>query len=214
MRFLHQVLLPYSRYWLVGLLLANLSVAALWAGRGVEPTDRPTQAQVPATLELIDATQVTLAPVATPLVCYAWGPFEDLADATRVKAQLPDEATDQRVISTEIPDDPDYLVFVDCGGSREQARRKMRELKELAIDSYVIARGDYVNTLSVGVFSRKNLAVAQRDRVEDLGYEVQLAEIPRSSKVHHLVARVDPDAARLSGKFVACDEIAPIQQFL
>ena len=58
------------------------------------------------------------------------------------------------------------------------------------IESGLIVRGPFTNTLSVGVFSRADRAALQQERVAKLGYEVGIEEIGRSYDVFHLEGQV------------------------
>jgi hypothetical protein len=154
---------------------------------------------------------VAEAPATEPhvqLVCHRWGPFNNVDDLADLQSRVDAAGGTSEIRGSVVANDPDYLVYVGRRGEAENARRTLQELKSQSIDSALIVRGPYNNTLSVGVFSRPDRADAQKQRVAELGYEVGIEEIDRSYEVFHLEARVPPEFAPGPAPNGPCADIA------
>jgi len=171
-------------------------------------------------LQLLADTRVASASATAPgaeaksdmqpmqMACLTWGPFTTKAELESVEAEIVAAGGQTRVTETTIPGRSDFLVYIGTPGKAENARRILEELKSQEIDSALITRGRFNNTLSVGVFSRRDRAEKQHDRVSKLGYEAGIREIDRSYNVFHLEARVIADFEPAVPPSGPCNEIA------
>ena len=160
---------------------------------------RGAPATVPAVPERLvepvdEAGQIELAaPDAAPLeTCAAIGPFETHDEAAAASARIESAGGETRIATESEVGEPDYFVYIEPAASRDLAHRIWQELVGQGIDAFVIPRGDRENGVSVGVFTIRELAVAQRDRVAELGYMVSLRAVRRSHVVYVVVARNPP----------------------
>ena len=115
--------------------------------------------------------------------CISVGPFPDLfvgQDAVdRINAiKLLVEMKALDVMTGE----SDYRVMMRPAASLQGAFRKLRELKSQGIDSYVITQGDDALSISLGVFSTEDAALALQARLMSEGYEVVVSGVPRLSR--------------------------------
>ncbi len=199
--------------WLGALILANL--AFIGVGFTFQRADgAPAEAEgTPATdlpgLRLVSemSLEAPVQPV-VPLSCRIWGPFNDPEALLEIQGLIEKAGGATQVHQTPVFNEPDYLVYVGQRGKAENARRVLEELKSQSIESALITRGPYNNTLSVGVFSRPARAEVQRQRVATLGYEVGIEEIDRSYQTYQLEARVPAGFEIPYGPGEACAEIA------
>lgn len=112
--------------------------------------------------------------------CSAIGPFGDVASGQDVQARLYAIELRAEVLSVDrFSGEFDYRVLIPPMSSLQQAFRHLRELKARDIDSYVITAGEHALGISLGVFSEENPANVVKDRFAQLGYEVNVVEIPR-----------------------------------
>ena len=202
------------RGWLwVGLAVlgaANLVVGAAWLGRDglvaagwlPEPTavriDLPAQtlppvldadsAVVQSTTPAVPGDLQPQPPAAQPRSCIALGPFDTLEETTAVGERIASAGGETAVVEETEVGEPDYLVYVEPAASRALAHRTWRELVAQGIDAFVIPRGERENGVSVGVFSRRELAEAQHDRVSELGFPVGTRTVLRSHVRYRLRA--------------------------
>ncbi|TNF88387.1 MAG: SPOR domain-containing protein [Gammaproteobacteria bacterium] len=154
------------------------------------------------------------ADAAEQLACRAWGPFANAEVLAPVRASVQEEDPAARVASFEIEAAPDYLVYLDSDNNLDNARRILKELESQGIDAYVIAGGEFVNSVSAGVFSNQAGAAGLVERLQDLGYSPAMQALERSQQVTYLLGRVNPDFQAGDAESVACEAIAQLQEFL
>jgi sporulation related protein len=215
-------LLPRSRIVLTGLVCANVCLAfALIAFQEPRPNDQSALLPLDNQLKLVEEAVPTpqgeaiasvpdLSQTSTPSVkssakeCRSWGPESDPLEFQGLQAQLSDLGGFPEIVEMQVQGKPDYLVYVANLGSRDNARRVSAELLSQNIESYLINRDDGSRILSVGVFSRAQLAQRQLKRVSDLGYAGQLEELPRAQVVYNLTAHVALDSDLYKTSTSAC----------
>lgn len=212
------------RGWLwVGLAVlgaANLVVGAAWLGRnglvaaGWLPEPAPVRIDLPAqTLPpVLDDADAAVAQSATPTApteprpqpppaqrrtCIVLGLFETREEATALGERIVSAGGETAVVEETEVGEPDYLVYVEPAASRALAHRTWRELVAQGIDAFVIPRGERENGVSVGVFSRRELAEAQHDRVSELGFSTATRTVARNHVRYRLQAWDAPDEAVL-----------------
>ena len=130
------------------------------------------------------------APPPTPepaSTCIVAGPFKDKPAAEALAARLEETGGSVRV-DTEVIVAQVYLVYV-VPATRQAALGTREKLKAQGVDAYVIPSGARKNGVSVGLFSVQELALAQRDRVAEMGYSVQMQSLPRTSQSYRVVGR-------------------------
>jgi hypothetical protein len=146
-------------------------------------------------------------------VCRVWGPFNDLAEAEAVAADLGLDGAAYQVVDEEITGSPDFLVYIDHGGDREAARRVVEELRTQGIEGYIM-RGRFNDAVSIGVFSLQDRATRQQERVAAMGYAPHVEVLERTQRVYYLAAQVPPLASDRGGPNKPCSDIAPVRDIL
>jgi hypothetical protein len=139
--------------------------------------------------------------------CRVWGPERSPEDFEDLVAQLRATGGAPEINEVTVDGPSDYLVYVGDLGSAAAAKRMSQELTGLEIESFVITRGN-APAISVGVFSRRNLAVAQRDKLRDLGYDAVMDVLVREQKVYNLVAHIAIDSDAYQSSVSTCAAIA------
>lgn len=146
--------------------------------------------------------------------CRIFAPFVSYADAEALAKLIESQGGRVHIEEQVISRKPDYLVYIEPAASREVAQRTLKELKGQSIDSQIIAEGALMNGLSVGVFSKIAPAEAQKQRVADLGYEVNLVTLGQPRTVYRLISNEvlvgGPDATNS----VRCDAVAYVPSIL
>lgn len=124
------------------------------------------------------------SPIENPSLCFMVGAFASQVDAKEFMARL--AALD--VLSFEHPVDlsagEGYWVYLQPFANRDEARRRLAELQARGIDSYIIPKGELENGISLGVFTRRDLAEARLTELKRLGLPVNLYNIERSYREH------------------------------
>ena len=131
-------------------------------------------------------------------LCYLVGDFLSVDDASSFLSVV-ESAGYRALLQLEgEPLPPNYRVYLPPMSSREVATITLDGLGErldeqgLQIESYLITRGALENGVALGVFESQSSAAAIRDQVANLGYNVAIEEIPRSSgAVQLLLAKSD-----------------------
>jgi hypothetical protein len=181
------------RWLVIGLLLCN-AIYFVWE-RNARQHSAPlvadeTSQQLGARLELLTEVGakvgVTSAPpsdVAPPVpVCHMIGPFKELISANQVRARLKALDITVNTYQVSIPDKPDYWVHLGPMRSRKEALDLLRELQAKNIDSFLITEGELVNGISLGFFSREELAQGVMKQRREIGYEAKIRKVPRFSR--------------------------------
>lgn len=126
----------------------------------------------------------TTAAVATPseppvAICHMIGPFKEKISAHQVQSRLRALDITVNTYQVNIPDKPDYWVYLGPMRSHKEALDMLRELQSKKVDSFLIADGDLVNGISLGFFTKKELAQAVLKQRRDQGYDAKLRDVPR-----------------------------------
>ena len=141
-------------------------------------------------------------------VCRVWGPEQQESAFGALVEQLDALGGFPEVRERTIQSTPDFLVYIDDLGSRDNAKRVASELASVKTDSYLIIAEDGRPILSVGVFSRRALADRQHARMQKLGYKVGLQTVERTQVVYNLTAHVPVDSPEYESSTSSCVEIA------
>ena len=149
-----------------------------------------------------------------PLHCRAWGPFANTQGLEPVRSKVTEIDPAARVVSFEVEAPPDYLVFLSSDNNLDNARRILRELESQGIEAYVIAGGEFINSVSAGVFSNRAGAERLVDALDDLGYAPVLQPLERTQQVTYLLARVPEGFQLPEAESVPCGAIAQLEEFL
>ena len=123
-----------------------------------------------------------------PSECVVLGPVDDYDVAEELAVRIRHDGGRALVQDREVLSRPDYVVHVEPSASRDLAMRTLRELKDQAIDGQVISDGGLANAVSVGVFGLLAPAEVRRQRVADLGYDVDIARLERRRTVYSVYA--------------------------
>lgn len=152
--------------------------------------------------------------VQVELSCQAWGPFADENTLESVRAAVAEVDPQVRAVVIDVEAPPDFLVYLDSDNNLDNARRILQELESQNIEAYVIAGGEFLNSVSAGVFSNRSGAEEVRQRLADLGYTAAVQALERSQQMTYLVGRVP--ASFLVGEMQSepCATIAPLQEIL
>ena len=123
------------------------------------------------------------APAATSeppvAVCHMIGPFKEKISAHQVRDRLRALDITVNTYQVNIPDKPDYWVYMGPLRSRKEALEMLRELQSKKIDSFLISDGDLANGISLGFFTKEQLAQGVLKQRRNQGYDAKLRAVPR-----------------------------------
>lgn len=179
--------------WIVYLLvLLNLGLL-LWHLRGKETNyDLPPlgedeqylrlvllkefQAERPKPNQLASATDDSSQPASQQ--CFTLGPFQSKAGAGAAKKQLGKAgiAAKQRVNKDKSR--KGYWVILPPSATRAEANQHVKRLKQLEIkDYFLVVTGEKVNAVSLGVFSKSELAKQRLKTITELGFSAKIENV-------------------------------------
>ncbi len=153
-----------------------------------EQAPSPDSAQQVAAAQPAEETAPAIAVPPQILDCVVLGPFSSAEEAAAAAARIT-AAGGQAAVEQEPTAATKHMVYVEPASS-ERAAATLEALAARSIDAYVIPSGPRRNGISVGVFSKRELAEAQRERVAALGYDVEVH--PRGQGAHRVVASQAP----------------------
>ncbi|GAA6154520.1 SPOR domain-containing protein [Pseudoteredinibacter isoporae] len=159
--------------------IALLSEHDLSEGDSEESPEEKTRIPVESVENIEVATEITEVPESDP-VCTLLGPFDELLQAEYAVEHLASLEVEAAIETLEIPGDPGFWVYLSPLPSRKEALRKLHELQAKGIDSYVIPKGDIVNGISFGMYSRGSSAQTRQKEVAGYGYQADIKEVVRS----------------------------------
>jgi hypothetical protein len=183
------------RWVVIGLFLANVAYffwsqqapAGSVAGAGQLPPMAGGKR-----LELLDERKTQDRPAdgaaaeraaAPPVpICHMIGPFKEKISARQVKDRLKALDIDVATYQLQIPEKPDYWVHLGPMRSRKEALDVLRELQSKKIDSFLITEGELVNGISLGFFTKEDLAQAVQKQRKEQGYDAKIRLVPRFSQ--------------------------------
>lgn len=113
-------------------------------------------------------------------LCELVGPFGSDTDADNFGERLRSIDVLSVVERIEIPSGASHWVHLPQEETSSAAFQRLAELQALSIESYVIGRGDLKNAVSLGVFSREDLADAKKAELEGLGFNPVITVKPRT----------------------------------
>jgi hypothetical protein len=122
-----------------------------------------------------------LAPIQNAALpqCFYVGPFVAEDDARKSVSVMKAKGFTARMDSRKV-EEKDFWVFIPPFTNREKAEEKLQDLKQRGIEGFVVKEGVFVNSISLNHFSRKELAQAFLQRMQNSGIAVEYREIKRS----------------------------------
>lgn len=175
------------RWFVLGLLLCN-AIYFAWQYNKAGPAVSQGLAQVAAQGDRLVLLRESGRPVAASSaaaqrpavpVCHMIGPFKEKISAHQVQDRLQALEITVHTYQLNIPDRPDYWVHLGPMRSRKEALDTLRELQNKKIDSFLITEGELLNGISLGFFTKEELAQAVLKQRREQGYDAKIRAVPR-----------------------------------
>ena len=115
-------------------------------------------------------------------VCTFVGAFPDQAQAEYFVKRLAVWGAKSAVKNVLVSSTVGYWLHLPPLSSRKELLRRLSELQRQGVDSYIIPDGDLENGISLGMFSERQRAEILKNRMSRLGYQPEIAEVPREKK--------------------------------
>lgn len=110
--------------------------------------------------------------------CYTLGPFKSTADATSLRKEL--DAVGIAAVRRMSKDNTrqGYWVIIPPEQTRNAAKAHVKLLKEKDVkDYFLVVTGEQTNAVSLGVFSRSELAQRRYQEIQELGFDVRIEQV-------------------------------------
>lgn len=112
-------------------------------------------------------------------LCRTVGPYDSRSMAKDLINRLAALDARAHLHTLELKAGASHWVFLPPELSRQAARRRLAELQGRGLDSYIIPKGELENGISLGVFSRLDLALSRQKALAKKGLTVKVQSIER-----------------------------------
>lgn len=154
-----------------------------------------------------------------PQSCVELGPFatRQLADSM-IASVAPDIVLELESRMQQLPSS--YRVYLAPFGNREAASESLDRLRAaltvnaLAIETFLIPRGELANGIALGLFSEQRNALNVKEQVEGLGFSVTIREEPRQGEQLWLFSHPFDFEGKIEPLRSSLAELAPSAQLL
>lgn len=124
--------------------------------------------------------------------CVLVGPYDNSELAQQALQKLHAKEINAHVYQMEISVSSGFQVYLDGFENRAQAKKRLDELQAGGIDSFIVPKGEFINTIALGSFDLESAAKSQLEKFAAKGIEAKLRESKRPL-VEHWVA-LPPEA--------------------
>lgn len=172
--------------WIIyTLLLVNLGFG-LWHYRSVElngaqaPVDDDNLRLVLVKEYLAQQEQAVEVPNGedTATRCNTLGPFKNKKAANAIRKELISLGISAERRMSKDNTRKGFWVLIPPETTRKLARAHIRELKDKEVkDYFLVVTGEQANAVSLGVFSRSDLAQRRYDEIKALGFKVKIRRV-------------------------------------
>lgn len=144
------------------------------------PAPPPTIAPERARIEPPRMPEVMSEPASK--ICARIGPYDEEGITRQLISQLKAAGLDAQLAHTQDAVSNQYWVLLPPAESRRRALQTLRELQARKIDSYLISSGEMKNAISLGLFSRDELARGVQERIREAGYPAEIRQKEKLEK--------------------------------
>lgn len=110
--------------------------------------------------------------------CFNLGPFAKRKEAVAINKELTSLGVVATLQVNKEKTRPGYWVLIPPEADRKAARKHISQLKEKGIkDYFLVATGSQKNAISLGVFSRSELAQRRHAAIKKLGFKVSIDKV-------------------------------------
>ncbi|MBI2312722.1 MAG: SPOR domain-containing protein [Betaproteobacteria bacterium] len=199
--------------WLFFLLLsANAAFALfLYFGPSQGGGETPVQQQIsPEKIKVLaQGPQAPAKPVRVPAACVEWGPFAG-NEMTRAEAALAALALGERLSQKSVERAVGYWVYVPPLKTRQDADRKIGELKARNVTDYFLVQDSpkWRNAISLGIFSTLEAAENRLAELKEKGVKSAIVG-ERADLVKHVMFVVREPGEAITAKLVELQKKFP-----
>lgn len=131
-------------------------------------------------------TQVQIEPL-----CWLLGPLPEIVTARQLLLRFEKEGVAARLEDIERIIGLDYLLYIGPFAGKQEGLKRLRQLHNEKIDSFLITKGPISNAISLGLFSSaKKAETAQASFIEQ-GFEPKIRENERTGTQKWLIVPLE-----------------------
>lgn len=178
----------------------------------------------------LDVAPEVVAPASTGAVrdepssalCVVLGTFASKVEVDQLQQRLLALDISAQLLGRESVAATDYWLVMPVSGGNQGALARLSALQEQGVDSFVITRGRLAGSLSLGVFSQRDYAVARQAQLGSEGYEVRVEAVEKVQEQYQLqvppasrrlldpamLARLRADFPAMQHRYQACTDVA------
>jgi hypothetical protein len=127
------------------------------------------------------AVEVDTRPTSRSL-CTLVGAFSGQSKADYFVEKLAVWGVEAKVKNLLVSTTVGFWLYLPPLASRKELLRRLSELQRQGVDSYVIPDGRLANGISLGLFSEETRAESLKNSIAKLGYQPEIAEVPREKR--------------------------------
>ena len=117
-------------------------------------------------------------PILNSARCYTLGPFKTKSAANNLNNELDDLGISAVRRMSKDNSRQGYWVFIPPEENRKAAKAHVDALKAKGIkDYFLVATGERTNAVSLGVYSKSDLAQRRLDEIKGLGFSAELEKV-------------------------------------
>ncbi len=120
--------------------------------------------------------------VSPAMQCFNVGPFQSPGVADGFVGRMTGKGFVTRLEQRKA-EGKDYWIYVPPFTNRARAEERLRELRAKGVDSFIVPEGAFANAISLGHFSRKELAESFREKLTAAGVSSEYREMANEGRV-------------------------------
>jgi cell division septation protein DedD len=111
--------------------------------------------------------------------CVLVGPYENNELAQQALQKLQAKEIKAHLYEMELSVPGGYQVYLDGFETRAQAKKRLDELQAGGIDSFIVPKGEFINTIALGSFDQESAAKGQQEKLAAAGVSSKVRESKR-----------------------------------
>ncbi|HNG60911.1 MAG TPA: SPOR domain-containing protein, partial [Cellvibrionaceae bacterium] len=111
--------------------------------------------------------------------CVLVGPYENSDQVQQVLQKLQAKEINAHLFELELAVSGGFQVYLDGFENRAQAKKRLDELQAGGIDSFIVPKGEFINTIALGSFDQEGAAKGQQEKLAAAGIAAKIRESKR-----------------------------------
>ncbi len=131
------------------------------------PADAPPPSEPPPSVEAPPAAEAK--PPEQHAQCVLVGPYDNNEQVQQALQKLQAKEIAAQLFELELSVAGGFQVYLDGFENRVQAKKRLDELQATGIASFIVPKGEFVNTIALGSYDQEAAAKGQQDKLAAAG---------------------------------------------